>query len=38
MIADLKPYVEYKESGLPWLGQVSAKDSRALGDRRSHAA
>ena len=22
MIADLKPYPEYKESGLPWLGQV----------------
>jgi len=22
MIADLKPYTEYKESGLPWLGQV----------------
>ncbi len=22
MIADLKPYAEYKESGLPWLGQV----------------
>jgi type I restriction enzyme, S subunit len=22
MIADLKPYLEYKESGLPWLGQV----------------
>ena len=22
MIADLKPYVEYKESGLPWLGRV----------------
>jgi type I restriction enzyme S subunit len=22
MIADLKPYSEYKESGLPWLGQV----------------
>ncbi len=22
MIADLKPYGEYKESGLPWLGQV----------------
>jgi len=21
-IADLKPYAEYKESGLPWLGQV----------------
>ena len=20
MIADLKPYAEYKESGLPWLG------------------
>jgi type I restriction enzyme, S subunit len=22
MIADLKPYPEYKESGVPWLGQV----------------
>ena len=22
MIADLKPYSEYKESGLPWLGRV----------------
>lgn len=22
MIADLKPYAEYKESRLPWLGQV----------------
>ncbi len=22
MIADLKPYPEYKESGLPWLGEV----------------
>jgi len=22
MIADLKPYPEYKESGLPWLGKV----------------
>ena len=22
MIADLKPYAEYKESGLPWLGEV----------------
>jgi len=22
MIADLKPYEEYKDSGLPWLGQV----------------
>lgn len=22
MIGDLKPYAEYKESGLPWLGQV----------------
>ena len=22
MIADLKPYPEYKDSGLPWLGQV----------------
>jgi len=24
MIADLKPYAEYKESGLPWLGDVPA--------------
>ena len=24
MIADLKPYAEYKESGLPWLGRVPA--------------
>lgn len=24
MITDLKPYPEYKESGLPWLGQVPA--------------
>src|SRR3989442_1243719 len=24
MTADLKPYPEYKESGLPWLGQVPA--------------
>jgi type I restriction enzyme S subunit len=22
MIADLRPYAEYKESGLPWLGTV----------------
>ena len=22
MITDLKPYAEFKESGLPWLGQV----------------
>ncbi len=22
MIADLKPFPDYKESGLPWLGQV----------------
>jgi len=22
MIADLRPYPEYKESGLPWLGHV----------------
>ncbi len=22
MIADIKPYAEYKESGLPWLGHV----------------
>jgi type I restriction enzyme S subunit len=24
MIADLKPYPDYKESGLPWLGKVPA--------------
>lgn len=24
MIADLKPYAQYKDSGLPWLGQVPA--------------
>jgi type I restriction enzyme S subunit len=24
MIADLKPYAEYKESGLPWLGELPA--------------
>jgi type I restriction enzyme S subunit len=24
VIADLKPYPEYKESGLPWLGKVPA--------------
>lgn len=24
MIADLKPYPEYKESGLPWLGELPA--------------
>jgi type I restriction enzyme S subunit len=30
MIADLRPYPEYKESGLPWLGQVPRhwKESR----------
>ena len=22
MIEDLKPYPQYKESGLPWLGEV----------------
>jgi hypothetical protein len=25
MIADLKPYAEYKESGSKWLGAVPAK-------------
>lgn len=30
MIADLKPYAEYKESGLPWLGQMP----RHWGSRR----
>ncbi|MFN7872848.1 MAG: restriction endonuclease subunit S, partial [Cyanobacteriota bacterium] len=24
MIEDLKPYPQYKDSGLPWLGQVPA--------------
>ena len=24
MIANLKPYAEYKDSGLPWLDQVPA--------------
>jgi len=24
VIGDLKPYPEYKDSGLPWLGQVPA--------------
>ena len=24
MIADLKPYAEVKDSGVPWLGQVPA--------------
>src|SRR5690606_37815055 len=24
MISELKPYSEYKDSGLPWLGQVPA--------------
>ena len=24
MIADLKPHVDYRDSGLPWLGQVPA--------------
>jgi hypothetical protein len=27
MIADLRPYAEYKEPGLPWLGQVPKADS-----------
>ena len=31
MIADLKPYAEYKESGLPWLGRVPGHwESNAL--------
>lgn len=25
MITDLKPYAEFKESGLPWLGQVPSR-------------
>lgn len=25
MIADLKPYPDYKESGLPWLGQIPGR-------------
>lgn len=31
MIADLEPYAEYKESGLPWIGQVPGHwDTRRL--------
>jgi len=30
MIADLKPYAEYKESGLPWLGQVPLLESGGI--------
>ena len=41
MIADLKPYAEYKESGLPWLGQVPghrvlAPDHALACHRRDH--
>ena len=25
VIADLKPYADYKDTGLPWLGQVPAQ-------------
>ena len=25
MITDLKPYAEYKEAGLPWLGPVRVR-------------
>ena len=25
MITDLKPYAEYKEAGLPWLGPVPVR-------------
>ena len=38
MIADLKPYPEYKESGLPWLGQVPAHWEVAAASRRCFAA
>jgi len=42
MIADLKPYPEYKESGLPWLGQVPAhwglsRSKRLLSARKDFA-
>jgi hypothetical protein len=30
MIADLEPYGEYKESGLPWLGQVPGLEERGV--------
>ena len=30
MIADLKPYAAYKDSGLPWLGQVALLLSQGL--------
>ena len=35
MIADLKPYPEYKDSGLPWLGKVPAIGKSAIGRRCS---
>lgn len=32
MISGLKPYPEYKDSGLPWLGQVQGHwDVRSIG-------
>jgi len=31
MIADLEPYAEYKESGLPWLRQAHRKIAGAPG-------
>ena len=35
MIADLKPYPDYKESGLPWLEQVPGHfDNRAPAEDR----
>ncbi len=44
MIADLKPYADYKDSGLPWLGRVPAhwevrriKTALREVDRRSSA-
>ena len=38
MIADLKPYLEYKESGLPWLGKVPGHwDERRLRSITSQA-
>ena len=33
MIAELKPYAEYKESGLPWFGQMPNHWAQSKGPR-----
>ena len=34
MIADLQPYPAYKDSGVPWLGEVPAHWSMQCRDER----